>query len=873
MAGQTSKDAVHIPAATWNRSLDNSFDGKFDAEQIPVADAMRDVGLGLRFFFQYYVKEKLSGRVPTFDPFVHNISHPNQKGPPIGGIGTGVLTRSWQGDFTRWGIKAGLYHNALVPVNQFSFYSRRMNKQEGSAVVLNCSKENNRDYLSSWNWWNNKFASPAPKSHAPTANSTPSVYRDMKGTFDSVYPRSWYTYEQPTNNIKLTCKQFSPVIANNYKESSYPVGTFVWTAENLDSTDVEVALMFTFQNGMGTSSDQTGGHYNKRFQDQSAVGVNMFHQLTYTSGEVNPGGTTDLLTFSIAAKTDQNNDSKITTVSSFDPTNEEHNELLWNTFKQQGSLDSLDDISFPNMFNGKPTQPGETVASAVCVKLTIKANSSRDITFALAWDLPVTRCGLSSYFKRYTRFYGIEKRNDTTNVVAQKIAVDALENHDQWEKQIIDWQKPIMDDPNLPNWYKATLFNELYYVVDGGTVWTNGDHITDMNKVNQPHGNDPDGFLDMHFSYLEGHEYVMFNTYDVHFYASIALTMNWPEIQLALQRDFARAVDTEHPEVIKWCGRGVLAPRKVRNTVPHDVGTTCENPFVKVNAYHIQNTNRWKDLNCEFVISCYRDYVVTKDVEFLKYVWPRMVNVVKYHSENFDKDGDGLIENEGFADSTYDNWVTFGPSAYCGGLWISALAICEQAAKELNLTKESEMYSEWKVRAVKAYEERLWNQEGGYYNYDSDRTNRFYDTIMSDQLCGHVHLLLSDVKPIQPSNRVKSVLQKLIDYNIKKYKQITTFGGAVNGMRPDGTIDHHHVQTKEVWTGTTYLLAATMILEGRREDGFETAKGVYETCWQRLGYWFQTPEAYDEHGAYRSCAYMRPLGIWSIQHALKIAKK
>ena len=34
-----------------------------------------------------------------------------------------------------------------------------------------------------------------------------------------------------------------------------------------------------------------------------------------------------------------------------------------------------------------------------------------------------------------------------------------------------------------------------------------------------------------------GHEYRMYNTYDVHFYASYALIMNWPKLHLSLQYD------------------------------------------------------------------------------------------------------------------------------------------------------------------------------------------------------------------------------------------------------------------------------------------------------------------------------------------------
>ncbi len=43
------------------------------------------------------------------------------------------------------------------------------------------------------------------------------------------------------------------------------------------------------------------------------------------------------------------------------------------------------------------------------------------------------------------------------------------------------------------------------------------------------------------FLYLEGHEYLMYNTYDVHFYASFALLQLWPQLELSLQKDFLRA--------------------------------------------------------------------------------------------------------------------------------------------------------------------------------------------------------------------------------------------------------------------------------------------------------------------------------------------
>ncbi|GJP67013.1 hypothetical protein CLOP_g23882 [Closterium sp. NIES-67] len=91
--------------------------------------------------------------------------------------------------------------------------------------------------------------------------------------------------------------------------------------------------------------------------------------------------------------------------------------------------------------------------------------------------------------------------------------------------------------------------------------------------------------------------------------------------------------------------------------------------------------------------------------------------------------------------------------------------------------------------------------------------------------------------------------------------------GAVNGMRPNGQVDDTCLQSREVWTGVTYGLAATMIYEA-----FRTAQGIHQAGWNDLGYWFQTPEGWDTDGRFRSLAYMRPLAIWAMHSALSSAE-
>lgn len=74
------------------------------------------------------------------------------------------------------------------------------------------------------------------------------------------------------------------------------------------------------------------------------------------------------------------------------------------------------------------------------------------------------------------------------------------------------------------------------------------------------------------FAYLEGHEYRMVNTYDVHFYASHALANLWPNLQVSLQYDFKDSIHAEITDLRKHLYDGKSIPRKIKGSVPHDLG-------------------------------------------------------------------------------------------------------------------------------------------------------------------------------------------------------------------------------------------------------------------------------------------------------------
>lgn len=59
--------------------------------------------------------------------------------------------------------------------------------------------------------------------------------------------------------------------------------------------------------------------------------------------------------------------------------------------------------------------------------------------------------------------------------------------------------------------------------------------------------------------------------------------------------------------------------------------------------------------------------------------------------------------------------------------------------------------------------------------------------------------------------------------------------GAVNGMRSDGTVDMSSMQSREIWSGVTYAVAATMIHEDMADMAFHTASGIFVAVWSEEG--------------------------------------
>lgn len=747
------------------------------------------------------------------------------QGAPVGGFGAGTFSRSYRGNFERWHVKAGIHKYQNIPANQFSLFAKTA---DGKTYAQALTTDKPRA-LSAWKWG----------------------YPVGAGEYASLYPRSWFDYRDPAAPVTATVEQFSPVLPGNYKESSYPIAVYQWRIRNTSSQPVTASVMFSWTNMVGWFRDGSRDFANAL----SMQDINSFHSEKLPDGRTMKGIVFDRLRdgavtqewdgqFSIA--TVESPDTKVTYLTSIYA--EDSGEPVWTPFSTTGELPN-DDTRFASS--------GEQIAGAIAVKIELKPGEEKSFPMVLSWDLPIIEFGAGrKWTRRYTDFFG---KNGTN---AWAIAKTGLLHGDAWEKSIADWQSKYVDDASKPAWYRGMLFNEMYILADGGTVW--GRELKPRPGAAKPADvNDLSGQV---FSFLECFDYAYYGTLDVLFYGSMPLVKFWPDLDKVSVNNFGDTVGLDLPTKYMWqwkslqTGKLAFRQRKVKGALPHDLGNPNEDPFLQVNQFSWQDTNPWKDLNTKFVLMVWRDFYLDgkKDLAFLKRNYPATKQAMEYLRQ-FDTDGDGVIENGGYPDQTYDTWVTHGESAYSGGLYLAALKAMSEIA---GATGDAATAADYKARfekAQKSYIKKLWN--GSYFNYDLG--SPYHDNVMADQLAGQWYANLSGLGDIVPREMRVSALKKIYEFNVMKFDHGES--GALNGMGANGKLLTANEQTEEVWVGTTFAAAAEMLAEGLRDEAFQTAKGIYHVVYEDKGYWFRTPEAWDTTKMYRASMYMRPAAIWSME--------
>ena len=794
---------------------------KLPSSTIPVCAWSRPIGLG--WDNSYTVR------------YSSNIDDGPWHGMPLGGFGAGCIGRSSRGDFNLWHIDGGEHTFQNIPACQFSVFESHATSSQAYALATQPPEDGS---LAAWQWY-------------PASTAT-----QYTGTYYALYPRSWFVYENVLQ-AQLTCEQFSPIWAGNYQESSYPVAVFNWNAYNPTNTPITLSIMLTWQNMVGWFTNALKSPEVRIRDDGSPVYT---YQPPLGNSENNYNLITENTEYFSCFLGRVDGDSVAEGYGSWCISTIKHPQIevfyhtrwnpagtgadVWQSFMADGSL--------PNYQDANPALENTQIGAAIALRFTLQPGENLAIPFVLAWDFPVTEFAAGiSYYRRYTDFFGRGGNH------AWAIATSALSQYNTWREKIQEWQEPILNRTDLPDWLKMALFNELYHLTSGGTLWSAASELDPMGQ----------------FAVLECLDYRWYESLDVRLYGSFALLMLFPELEKSVMRAFARAIphSDDHQRVIGYYytigAQTTTAARKVAGATPHDLGAPNEHVWEKTNYTCYQDCNLWKDLGSDFVLQVYRDFLLTggDDLQFLADCWDGVVQTLHY-LKTFDLDGDGIPENSGAPDQTFDDWRLQGVSAYCGGLWLAALeaaiAISQILSKNHlgdaeDLAVQKSTYETWLAQSLPIYQAKLWN--GQYYRLDTDSGS---DVVMADQLCGQFYARLLALPDIVPSDRALSALQTV--YHACFLKFYDGEFGAANGVRPDGSPENPNAtHPLEVWTGINFGLAAFLVQMGMRDEALNLTAVVVKQIYDH-GLQFRTPEAITPSGTFRASTYLRAMAIWAI---------
>lgn len=786
--------------------------------------------------------------------YASNLDDGPNHGMPLGGFGAGCIGRAPDGAFNLWHLDGGEHWFGILPDCQFACFESDGSETRAHALAVKPAVDASRpeagEPLKAWRWY------PA---------STP---ERSTGHYSARYPLSTARYSG-VFQAEVGCQAFSPILPGDYRRTSYPVAVFAWSLRNPTTKPLTVSLLLSWRNTTGwfTNTDPAAAVH---FRDDGSPEHNYVPAIGRSQGQRNrchdaPGmaavlqdgersepmaegqGQWCLALPDAAALQASRSEAggeagavQIFRCSRWNPAGD--GAEIWQPFAREGSI--------PESDNDRRSGEHDPSSSALAVRLTLAPGESLEVPMVISWDLPVTSFATGTRaLRRHTDFFG------STGDNAAAIAAEALRDWRAWREAIEAWQAPVVERGDLPEPLRMALLNELYDLASGGSLWT-------AASATAPVG---------HFGVLECLDYAWYESLDVRLYGSFALLQLWPELDKAVLRDFARAIPAADPtpRPIGWYftqGRGrVEAARKLTGATPHDLGAPNERPFEATNYTAYQDCNLWKDLASDFVLQVWRTFRLApsgEDLRFLADCWPAAVTALRY-LKTFDANDDGLPDNGGAPDQTFDDWPLQGVSAYCGALWIAALeaalAMAQQLQLDLGLDTSGEQreFGGWLEQSRAHFDALLWN--GEYYRIDAESGT---PVVMADQLCGDFYARLLGLPPVVAEERARSTLKAVKEACFEGFHGGQL--GVANGLRRDGTpLDPNGTHPLEVWTGINFGLAAYYRLMGETETSLAISSAVVNQVYSG-GLQFRTPEAITAVNTFRACHYLRAMAIWAL---------
>lgn len=730
-------------------------------------------------------------------------------GIPLGGIGTGGITRASDGRFSRWTIKGGGVRSFERPANGFALRAAR----DGSEPTARALQ---------------------PKPQGPALSGW--TFEERTPGWEGLFPMAWHRHDA-LDGISAECLSFSPFIAGDLDAATLPVALFRWRLTNHGEAPAEASIAFHFANmngwfgdfGEGDPGRVRAGLINQPYETAHGPGIALDRRRTSSEPAEGDGQ------WGLAVKAES--DARLSRSICLDGSGD--GERFWQHFLQTGDAPETGSgwVSESGFRESDPALP----MAALVAALHLAPGESREVTFALVWDLPVITFGQGRRWHRaYTDRWGV------TGTSAATLAEHALEKADEWQARITRWHDDLAAELGEEPHCAAMAINELYFLVDGLTVFTSA-------------RNSPDGRA--HFGLIECHDYGLYNTLDLWIYAAEAVGRFFPELAASVAQDFADHLLQEDLENRRHRWDGSLFPINAPGACPHDLGGPGEDPFVTPNSYTYRDSTIWKDLNCDLVLCIWREGE-RMGPDWRRNLFPTVRAAID-HLQRHDRDGDGMIENDGHPDQTFDNIPMLGPSSYCGGLWIAALSAAAHMAEEVGDFKRQRAWRDQAKAATEIFNSRLWN--GRYFRVDTD--GPFSEACFIEQLLGPFLARCYGLGDIVPQDHAVSALKTIFAENFVKAGSeegavsLANIPQSAMALLPHS--DDTSFQTAEIQPGFNFSLAAQLEEWGLAEEADRLRRALHRELHVKRNLAFQTPAAIDRNSdTCRAILNMRPLAVW-----------
>ena len=527
---------------------------------------------------------------------------------------------------------------------------------------------------------------------------------------------------------------------------------------------------------------------------------------------------------------------EITLCPAFDP--EREGAALWEGFAAHGRVAAPGE---PWVSGGGFSEfPAPQPVGAVAARVALDPGASRTLDLALVWDLPVIRFGLGRRWRRHhTTRWGAEGRS------AEAIAAHALPRAEAWSQAIDRFHAEALARLDLPDEAAHLPLNELYMLTDGLTVWT------------APEGAEPE-----RFGIIECPDYPLYATLDLWAYASAAVSDLFPSLAGLVLDAYLAEVPRDDPEPRRHLRSAARMPRQRAGMAPHDLGAPDADPFVRANDYAYRDSTLWKDLNATLAVEAWREARSGDAAQGAHRLAP--VTQAMEALAAFDRDGDGVIENDGTPDQTFDNVPMHGVSAYCGGLWLTALRATAALAERAGDHHAAARWRAVSARAEPAFERALWT--GTHFRLDSD--GPFRDAILAEQMHGPATARMLGLGDTVDPAKARTALATVFRRNFLEAGGGRGAVAVVSDMRPDAPPIEAGLQWDEILVGFNHSLAAQLRAFGMEAECRALMSALARELGPERGLHFRTPAAIDPaRPTWRAQMNLRPMGAWALARA------